>query len=92
MFWATGEGQTAPAGLDGKLAADLFPKPILPVSVSIGGKEAEILYAAAAPGMVAGVMQVNARVPVNVTPSDAVPIRLKVGDTTSPEGVTVALR
>jgi uncharacterized protein (TIGR03437 family) len=92
VFWATGEGQTAPAGLDGKLAADLFPKPILPVSVSIGGKEAEILYAAAAPGMVAGVMQVNARVPVNVTPSDAVPIRLKVGDTTSPEGVTVALR
>jgi uncharacterized protein (TIGR03437 family) len=92
VFWATGEGRTAPAGVDGKLATEVFPKPVLPVSVTIGGSEAEVLYAAAAPFMVAGAMQVNARVPANAPAGDAVPVRLKVGNNTSPEGVTVALR
>jgi uncharacterized protein (TIGR03437 family) len=55
--------------------------------------EVQITFdAAAAPFMVAGAMQVNARVPANAPAGDAVPVRLKVGNNTSPEGVTVALR
>lgn len=92
VFYATGEGQTNPAGVDGKLATEVFPKPLLPVSVMIGDLEGGILYAAAAPFMVAGAMQVNVRVPADAPAGDAVPVRLKVGNNTSREGVTVALK
>ena len=39
VLYATGEGQTNPAGVDGKIATDVLPKPLLPVSVSVGGKK-----------------------------------------------------
>ena len=35
-LFATGEGQTSPQGVDGKPATAPFPKPSLPVSVTIG--------------------------------------------------------
>jgi uncharacterized protein (TIGR03437 family) len=79
--------------VDGKRADDTFPKPLLPVSVTIGGVDApEILYAGAAPGLVAGAMQINVRVPANAPVGDAVRVRLKIGSNTSPEGVTVAVK
>ena len=59
VLFGTGEGQTDPPGVDGKLAASVFPKPVLPVAVRIGGLTAEVLYAGAAPGLVAGVFQVS---------------------------------
>src|SRR5262249_16769349 len=59
-IFATGEGQTDPAGVDGELArGSTLPKPKGRVEVSIGGKPAEVLYAGAAPGLVAGLFQVN---------------------------------
>ncbi|MBI3697004.1 MAG: IPT/TIG domain-containing protein, partial [Acidobacteria bacterium] len=75
VLFGTGEGQTTPGGTDGKLAAGTFPKPLLSVSVKIGGLDADILYAGAAPGLVAGVLQVNAKVPDGVA-SGAVPVVL----------------
>jgi uncharacterized protein (TIGR03437 family) len=91
-LWATGEGQTSPGGIDGKLATDAYPKPVLPPSVKIGDTDAEIVWYGTAPGAVAGVLQVNVRVPAGVTPSDAVPIVLKIGDYASRAGVTLAVR
>jgi uncharacterized protein (TIGR03437 family) len=64
----------------------------LPVSVTIDGRLAEILYAGPAPGLVAGAFQVNARIPAEATASAAVPIVLTVGDAASQPGVTVAVR
>jgi uncharacterized protein (TIGR03437 family) len=49
VFYATGAGQTNPAGVDG-LAAVPLPAPVGKVSVAIGGANASILYAGAAPG------------------------------------------
>ena len=92
VLFCTGEGQTDPPGTDGKLAADVFPKPRLPVSVTIGGLPAEVLYAGAAPGLVAGVLQVNAKVPNGVASGNAVPVLLTVGNTTSPAGVALAVQ
>jgi uncharacterized protein (TIGR03437 family) len=92
VLYGTGEGQTNPSGVDGKVATDVFPKPLLPVSVRIGGTPAEILYAGAAPGLVAGVLQVNARIPAELGTTGAVPISLTVGTATSPSGVTVSIR
>jgi uncharacterized protein (TIGR03437 family) len=88
-LYATGEGQRSPAGVTGLLAA-AGQVPLLPVSVTIGGEPAEILYAGAAPGY-AGLMQVNARVPASLAPGDQ-PVALRVGSAESQPGVTVAVR
>lgn len=90
-FYATGEGTTTPAGVDGKVAGTvLLPQVIQPVSVTIGGVNADLAYAGAAPSLVAGVMQINARIPVGITPGLAVPVQLTIGGATSPT-VTVAV-
>jgi uncharacterized protein (TIGR03437 family) len=91
-LFATGAGQTEPPGIDGMLAAEPLPRPRLPVSVLIGGVRAELLYAGAAPGLVAGVLQVNVRVPPETLPGDAVPVVLTCGSASSPAGVTLAIR
>lgn len=91
-LFATGEGDTTPPGVDGKLAADPLPAPRLPVSVTIGGQPAAVLYAGGAPGLVAGVLQVNVRVPDGVTPGPAVAVVVTVGSASSQSGVTLAVR
>lgn len=93
-IFATGEGQTDPEGVDGVINAQTLPlpKPALPVSVQINGQTAEVTYAGAAPGEVAGMLQVNARIPANVPSGASVPVTITVGDATSQAGVTVAIR
>jgi astacin len=90
-LYATGEGLTNPAGVDGQVAGATFPKPQLPLSVRIGGVDAPVHYAGAAPGLVAGVMQINVQVPDSIVTGPAVPIQLVVGTATSPSGVTIAV-
>jgi uncharacterized protein (TIGR03437 family) len=90
-IFATGEGQTDPPGVDGKIASGVFPKPVLPVSVTIGELDAEVLYYGAAPTLVAGVLQVNAKVPAGVAPGPALNVRLTVGGIDS-NVVTIAVQ
>ena len=59
--------------------------------MTIGGRPAEILFAAAAPGY-AGLLQVNARVPDTSPPGALVPIVLLVGSAASQDGVVIAIR
>jgi uncharacterized protein (TIGR03437 family) len=80
VLFATGEGLTDPPGVDGRVAGDILPRPLGPVEVTIGGEPAEVIYAGAAPGLVSGVMQVNARISPMQQNLGAVPVRLKVGD------------
>jgi len=61
------------------------------VTASVAGIPAEVTYAGAAPGLVAGVVQVNLRVPDAVSPSLAVPVTLTIGQVATP-GVTLAIR
>ncbi|RPJ57114.1 MAG: hypothetical protein EHM24_29795, partial [Acidobacteria bacterium] len=89
---AAGAGQTDPPGEDGKLNTFPLPKPLLPAEVRIGGRLAEVQYAGAAPELVAGVLQVNARVPCDILPGGAVPVVLTVGEAASLAAVTVAVR
>jgi uncharacterized protein (TIGR03437 family) len=64
----------------------------LPVSVQIDGLDAIVEYAGAAPGIVAGVLQVNARIPDSAHPGPSVPVLVKVGGKPSQPGVTVAVK
>ena len=91
VLYATGEGQTNPAGVNGKPAAPPYPQPLAPVALQIGGYKAEILYAGAAPGY-AGLMQINARVPAGYAGSGILPVRLTVGGVSSQSGVTLAVK
>ena len=91
VLFATGEGQTVPRGSDGALANKALPKPVAAVAVQMGGIDARILYSGAAPGLPAGVIQVNVQIPPNA-PSGAIPVVLRVGTASSPPNVTVAIR
>jgi len=92
MSYATGEGQTEPPGVDGKPVAEPLPRPRLPVSVRIGGLAAAVLYTGGAPGLVAGVWQVNARIPDDVAPGASVPLVVSVAGKSSQPGITLAVR
>jgi len=89
-LYATGEGATSPAGVDGKLATAPLPAPILPVNVTVAGQPATVQYAGAAPGEVAGVMQVNVQIPAG-SPSGAVPVTVTVGTSPTQPGVTITV-
>jgi uncharacterized protein (TIGR03437 family) len=91
-IFATGEGQTSPAGIDGKPGSDPVPHPTLPVSVTIGGQTVTPIYAGGAPGNVAGLMQVNVQIPSGIQTGSAVPVLLQVGNASSQAGVTIAVR
>jgi uncharacterized protein (TIGR03437 family) len=92
MIFATGEGATNPPGVDGAIAGAVLPKPALLVGATIGGVSAEVQYAGAAPDLMAGVLQVNAKVPESITPGPAVGVQTRIGQSTSPAGVTLAVR
>jgi uncharacterized protein (TIGR03437 family) len=91
VLFGTGEGQTDPPGVDGLVASTILPKPLLPVSVSIGGKLGEVIYVGAAPGAVAGALQLNVRIPpdAGTGPQSVV---VSIGTKSSTSGVTIALR
>jgi uncharacterized protein (TIGR03437 family) len=95
-LYATGEGQSSPPGITGTVPfftnIKQYPAPEHSVKVLVGGKSAGIVYAAAAPHAVAGLLQVNFRVPVDAPVGDAVPITLEIGTWQSPDGVTMAIR
>jgi uncharacterized protein (TIGR03437 family) len=96
VLYATGAGQTVPGSIDGEISsrphtAD-YPRPDQRVQVTVGGEPAEITYAGAAPNAVAGLLQVNFRVPATAPIGDAVPLVLTVGGHRSPDAVTMAVR
>lgn len=102
---ASGQGQAAALNADASANSTTNPAargsvvafwatgapPALDVRVLADGQEAEVLYAATAPGMVAGILQVNIRIPPGVR-SGAVPLVLQAGSAQSREGVTIAVQ
>src|ERR1019366_5662379 len=90
-LFATGGGLTDILAADGSLTSGVLPAPRLPVSVRIGGVVAEVKYAGAAPGMVAGALQINSRIPLEAAPGAAA-VFLTIGDATSQPGITVRVR
>jgi uncharacterized protein (TIGR03437 family) len=92
-IYATGAGQSDPPGVDGKLAVGELPKPQLPVSVRFTEPiDAEILYAGAAPGFVAGALQINVRIPTATHSGTVVPFTVTVGHSSSSDIATIAVQ
>ena len=75
-LFGTGAGETNPA---------------LPMSVTIDGKTAKVLYAGATGDALPGVIQLNVRLPDGIH-SGAVPVLLRVGNGVSQPGVTLAIQ
>lgn len=92
VLYGTGEGLVSPAPADGSILGWPAPAPALPVTVTIGGQSAEVLYAGGAPGQVAGVIQINVRIPASgIAYSHHVPITWSAGDVPSQAGITIAV-
>lgn len=84
-------GPTMPAGVDGLPNTSPLPKPILPIEVTVAGFRAEIEFLGGAPGIVAGIMQMNMRIPASFTGSQfcRVFVRVTNADTFTESGVFV---
>lgn len=99
-IYATGGGLLNVTAQDGTifpvvLESNILPQtiqPAAPVSLTIGGKPAKILFAGAAPYEVAGMLQINATVP-NGIGSGPQPVVLTIGDNNNAaQQVTVAIK
>jgi uncharacterized protein (TIGR03437 family) len=88
-LFATGGGQTSPAAPDGSIATAAVSL-ALPVTATIGGQPATVQYAGAAPGLVAGVVQVNVQIPSGTPAGSAVPVVVQIGTVSSQAGATIA--
>jgi len=93
----TGEGQTSPAGVTGKITTatlpppQVTPAPLLAVGVLINGLPALPVYAGEAPGYAAGLMQLNVQIPANAQPGN-LSIQVSIGGNFSQTGVTVSVQ
>jgi uncharacterized protein (TIGR03437 family) len=97
MVFMTGEGATSPPSFTGKITTpslpppQVTPAPLLPVSVLINGYPALWTYAGEAPGLAAGLMQLNVQIPLNAA-SGPLSIQVYVGSNSSQNGVTVSVQ
>jgi uncharacterized protein (TIGR03437 family) len=91
-LYGTGEGRVSPSLLWGVLSVSPpLGMPVEPMTVTIGGVNAEVTYAGAAPLLPIGVFQINARIPDSVPPG-AAQIVVTVGGVVTVKPVTVAIR
>jgi uncharacterized protein (TIGR03437 family) len=90
-LYATGGGETQPALADGQ--QDIYAWPLVAgVQVLLNGSSLPVLYAGSAPGLVAGVIQVNFQIPSDFPPSSSAQVQLSIGGVVSPTGITISTR
>lgn len=96
--YMTGEGATTPKGVDGQTTCNggctslsQIPIPLLPVAATVDGQPAQVVFYGEAPGLVAGLMQVNIVIPT-ASRSGAVPIVISVGGNPSQSSATVSVQ
>jgi uncharacterized protein (TIGR03437 family) len=92
LLFATGGGQTAPAGQDGAMTPETNPpSPLLAVTAQIGGQPAQVLSATGVPDAVQGMIRISVQIPDQPTPGPAVPISITIGGQSSQAGLLVAI-
>jgi uncharacterized protein (TIGR03437 family) len=91
QIFGTGEGQTIPPGVTGSVNSNLRTLQQQPVTAMVGGVAAMVQYAGPAPGLIAGVFQVNVTIPP-AAPSGSVPLVITFGTSGTQAGVTVSVQ
>ena len=92
ILYATGEGVTTPASTTGSIVAAPATTPNPAITVQVGGQEATMLYTGGVVGLVAGLVQINARLPTNIVPGKAVPLVVTMNGIQSQPGVTIGVK
>jgi uncharacterized protein (TIGR03437 family) len=82
-LFGTGEGLTNGGNIAGQPATAPYPVPTLPVTLTVAGISAQLLYAGEAPNF-AGLLQIDAVIPGGFIPTGPVPVQLTVGVAASP--------
>jgi uncharacterized protein (TIGR03437 family) len=92
VIYCTGLGTVTPKVTEGQPAptAEPLSRTDVTPAVTIGGKPAAVNFSGLTPGL-AGLYQINAVVPADIAPGDAVPVTVSVAGQTSPV-VTIAVR
>lgn len=94
-IYCTGGGVTLPASTDGALAILTPPFPALaalPVTVTIGGISAQVVYAGPAPGAINGLTQIDAVVPSGVKSGASIPVVVSIGGVSSQGNLSMAVQ
>jgi uncharacterized protein (TIGR03437 family) len=94
-LYITGDGyEINPGSNDGQLSTPPYSTTYLPVKVTIAGQTATVSYSGSAPGFVAGLTQVNVKIPllsIQTFASGAVsiPLTVQVGNFPAQTGITL---
>jgi uncharacterized protein (TIGR03437 family) len=92
-IYLTGQGQTNPSSTTGRVVGSTpLLRTIASVTVRIGGQPAEVQYSGAAPGLISGAVQINARISPNAATGSNVPVEVTIGGASSQGGVTMAVQ
>src|SRR5579871_4222538 len=89
-FYLSGAGPSNPKGSDGAIATGAVSL-AQPISVQIGGSQAQVLYAGAAPGNVDGFTQVNVVIPASLAVGGNLSLLVELNGMQSQPGITVAV-
>jgi uncharacterized protein (TIGR03437 family) len=92
-LFGTGQGAISPPLVSGQLAslAEPFNRVVSAVSVNIGSLPADLAFAGMAPGL-AGVFQINARVPLDSPTGAEIPIELTIAGTPTGQAATLTIQ
>jgi uncharacterized protein (TIGR03437 family) len=91
QLYLTGEGLMQPNATDGLITGTSPSVVAASTTAQIGGVDAEVSYAGQAPGLVAGVAQINVRIPAGVS-SGAQSLVVRVGGQASQSNVTIQIQ
>jgi uncharacterized protein (TIGR03437 family) len=93
VLYATGEGASAPTGVDGVIVTTLTVRqPAQAISVQIAGVKAQVLFAGSVPGDIPGIVEIGVIVPGNLPTNLAAPITLTIGGVTTTQLATLAVQ
>jgi uncharacterized protein (TIGR03437 family) len=87
-LYVSGTGVTSPPSADGLITSTPLPVPVVAVSVYLPGGQVTPQYAGAAPGLIAGITQVNVALPTTLTIPPGNVLNISVLSSNAPVYVT----
>jgi uncharacterized protein (TIGR03437 family) len=92
VLYMTGGGHLNPAGVNGKIVSGTPPVTAVTPAVTIKGVDCTPDYSGAVSGSVQGLVQINVKIPADMTAVAAIPLTVSFGGNASQRGVTIAVK